>query len=322
MKKQKVYVLIGPPASGKSTYAKKLLKKKNTKIISSDVIRILNGFELNQTAETFKIYYDNFKQYLKEGYNVILDSTNISLKHRHIIFDILETEFEDKFNSGQIEVIAIVVNTSRERCIQQLDARNKTNYFYKIPISAIDKYIAMFQMPLLSEGFSKRILVHKCTLKDKVRLRKNIKRAFKFIHNDKYHKNETYKEHIGIVLLNSNEFYTFMREKYKTNPYIIHKSILLHDYGKFLTSKQSEKDPEKNSYKNHANFGAWDYISHISTKKFINESVVIFIMNYHMYLSSGILSKKAKYYLKSEELYEMLRTFDIADKEPYEIQDN
>ena len=42
----------------------------NTKIISSDVIRILNGFELNQTAETFKIYYDNFKQYL----NIFIDT--------------------------------------------------------------------------------------------------------------------------------------------------------------------------------------------------------------------------------------------------------
>ena len=100
MKKQKVYVLIGPPASGKSTYAKKLLKKKNTKIISSDVIRILNGFELNQTAETFKIYYDNFKQYYFDHILEITKELGIKTKKDKVgnIITPIEMIFGDIFN--------------------------------------------------------------------------------------------------------------------------------------------------------------------------------------------------------------------------------
>lgn len=338
MKCQKIYVMIGPPGSGKSTYARKLAKKRKTKWISSDEIRLLYHYSLSQVKETFTVYYDEMTEYLKKGWNVVLDSTNISLWHRKHIFEILESEFKEAYILGKIKVIAIICNRTKEECITQLEERNKTNYPYKIPVSAIGNYINKFQMPLLSEGFTSRKLLHKPSRKNKKDLARNISLLEQLRHNDSYHGNESYLAHVENVKLHSEQFLLYAASTfgYLYDPHhderLLNKTIYLHDYGKLLTMK-TNPDTGKISYPCHANVGAWDYIARKSTKQFTKESFLIFIMNYHMMLLDERLSNNSVNEevlikrLGSPDLFTLLELFDIADKEMYEhrdeqIQDN
>ena len=81
-----LYVLVGLPGSGKTTLAKDIANINiKAKHISSDAIRAeLFGDENNQENNSlvFEEMKRRTKEYLKEGYNVIYDSTNINHKRR------------------------------------------------------------------------------------------------------------------------------------------------------------------------------------------------------------------------------------------------
>ena len=76
-------MLVGIPASGKTTIAKEYEKNGYT-WHSSDAIRI--EFDLPQTKEgnieTFNILHKRIQEDLKNGKNVIYDATNMSRKRR------------------------------------------------------------------------------------------------------------------------------------------------------------------------------------------------------------------------------------------------
>ena len=73
MKKPKLIVMVGLPGSGKSTYAKELIKKGRADIIlSSDAIREeLTGDESNQTVndKVFKLLYQRMNDYFSPQLN-------------------------------------------------------------------------------------------------------------------------------------------------------------------------------------------------------------------------------------------------------------
>ena len=85
---KKLIVLVGLPASGKSTYVKNI-NHRDSVVISSDAIRE----ELNISSHTkesngivFKEVHDRIFKYLNKNSNVsniIVDSTNLSKKDRN-----------------------------------------------------------------------------------------------------------------------------------------------------------------------------------------------------------------------------------------------
>lgn len=80
----KIIVLQGPPACGKSTWAVKYQKehKEDTVIVSRDNERDARGVYWEATQEDYITACEEFKirEALKRGYNVIIDATNLNSK--------------------------------------------------------------------------------------------------------------------------------------------------------------------------------------------------------------------------------------------------
>ena len=85
--KKKLYITIGLPGSGKSTWSKKIQKKeKNTIIISRDSIRtMLNGgyaFVPEQEEYVLDLSRIAIKKAMQAGFNIIIDETLLKTVHR------------------------------------------------------------------------------------------------------------------------------------------------------------------------------------------------------------------------------------------------
>jgi len=81
----KIIMLIGAPASGKSTYAQKLAAEYNAVILSTDKIRAaLYGKESIQGnwSDIEAILYKDIKNAIKANKNIILDSTHYKKEFR------------------------------------------------------------------------------------------------------------------------------------------------------------------------------------------------------------------------------------------------
>lgn len=79
----KIIVLVGVPASGKSTWAKEYYSehKDNTVIVNRDSIRFGRGEYWMPSQETYidRVEYSSVENALKLKYNVIIDATNLDL---------------------------------------------------------------------------------------------------------------------------------------------------------------------------------------------------------------------------------------------------
>ena len=141
----KLFILVGIPASGKSTYAKEILKDENTIILSSDVLREeLLGDKSCQTNNelVFSTLYKRAKEYLNNGKNVVIDATNINMKDRRRTLS--------NFQGMKIERIAIVFATPFEVCYVRDEQRERT-----VGKNVIDKFVQRFEIPMEYEGFDR-----------------------------------------------------------------------------------------------------------------------------------------------------------------------
>lgn len=126
---QCVVFLVGPPACGKSTFAKFLSKKTNAKIVSNDS----DGY-----AKVPKLA----KKYLSDDFSVIIDNTNASLKARKRI----------SIPDG-VSKIAIIFETPISTCKEINSERDKP-----VPAMAYGRYfgdISRDGFPTRDEGFDK-----------------------------------------------------------------------------------------------------------------------------------------------------------------------
>lgn len=148
MKKACLIMMIGIPASGKSSIAKEIAKEFHFEILSADSIREeLTGFVEDQTKnkEVFEIIYERLRDNLLKGNNVILDNTNINKAYRKMIFDKID----------DIECLKIgYLCTKNEEDLH----RDNLLRAHPVPDHIIDKFIKLFEMPSLVEGFDKIIL--------------------------------------------------------------------------------------------------------------------------------------------------------------------
>ena len=85
MRKMKLIILTGPPASGKSTFAKQYIQEHpDTKIVSRDEIRHRFGeYNHKHEKDVNKIELEETIKYMEEGVEIINDATNLNTKTRH-----------------------------------------------------------------------------------------------------------------------------------------------------------------------------------------------------------------------------------------------
>jgi predicted kinase len=117
---QKVIVCIGIPASGKSTFARELVKNDITfRRINKDDLRLMLGIEdygstsfanLNELTEKILL------QLLKQGHNVIIDCTNINLATRNKLMAVCQ-------DYGNIEYSEKVFPITLEEALQRNSLR-------------------------------------------------------------------------------------------------------------------------------------------------------------------------------------------------------
>ena len=143
-----LYILIGVPGSGKSTYAEELYQKSERGIclVSSDQLRkSLYGDEScqNDPKRVFGIAHRVIKNQLSHGFDVIFDATNIYKRDREKI--IKEILFEVK---REIRFVAIYFDTPIETCIARQELRER-----KVPTKVIEKMARQIDKPTFEEGF-------------------------------------------------------------------------------------------------------------------------------------------------------------------------
>jgi len=124
----KILILKGIPASGKSTFAKQLVKDNpdTWKRVNRDDLRhMLDGYHFSKENEKFvKALRDTIiKQGLTAGKNVVVDDTNISKRHNSRITDLSREHF--KKTGVKVEVETKEFDISLEEAIRRDAKREK-----------------------------------------------------------------------------------------------------------------------------------------------------------------------------------------------------
>jgi predicted kinase len=139
----KLIVLMGIPASGKSTYAEKL-KEEGKIVLSSDELRLeLYGDVDHQdnNGHIFNTLFTRAREQLKLGNDVVIDATNINSKKR---IHLIQQEFKHHDNKE-----AYAFMTPYHNCIQHNNMRDRV-----IPTHAIKRMYMNLQIPTFEEGWS------------------------------------------------------------------------------------------------------------------------------------------------------------------------
>lgn len=135
MNVQNVFILIGYPASGKSTFARQSTTNSNGSII------ILDGDSLKTSQKVVS----ELKKNLDAGRSVIVDACNNSVERRNAI--IVEC------HARGIPVYAFYFQVTMEECMQRAKQREDQGgpHISKIAFYTMRK---KFILPDMSEGFS------------------------------------------------------------------------------------------------------------------------------------------------------------------------
>ncbi|WP_291567090.1 MULTISPECIES: AAA family ATPase [unclassified Clostridium] len=141
----KLIMMIGLPASGKSTYAKEISKKENAVIISSDSMREELYENVNDTEHNTELFIEihkRIKEHLKNDISVVYDATNINYKMRKA--------FLIELNKINCYKECYFMATPYERCLEQNNIRDR-----KVPEHVIKRMYKNIFIPQYYEGFDK-----------------------------------------------------------------------------------------------------------------------------------------------------------------------
>jgi len=139
----KIYVTVGLPASGKSTYCEQYKYNKDWVVLSSDEIRAELGDVNDQSKNelVFKILHQRIKDDLRAGKNVIYDATNLSRKKRvHFL--------NNELKGISCEKICVLFATPYEFCLANNCARDR-----HVPEEVLERMYKSFETPWYTEGF-------------------------------------------------------------------------------------------------------------------------------------------------------------------------
>ena len=136
-----LYLMVGAPASGKSTYAREFSKnhKSRIKIVSRDAIRfsmVKDGSPyFSKEKAVFKEFVKEINEGLDEG-DVIADATHIN--------EVSRMKLINKVDLSKCKVSCIVVNTDESTAIKRNHLRDGRT---RVPDSVISENYARFTHP-------------------------------------------------------------------------------------------------------------------------------------------------------------------------------
>jgi len=141
MSQQKVIVLRGLPASGKSTYAHQLVETLGWKRVNKDDLRAMidnSKWSKENEKEILKIRDSLISRWLLDGYNVVVDDTNFAQSN---IDKIKETvDLINALKDKNIEFEILDFNTPLYECIER-DSKREKPVGKKVIIKMYNQYL-------------------------------------------------------------------------------------------------------------------------------------------------------------------------------------
>ena len=148
-----LYITVGLPGSGKSTYAKEFIKGKEIEYLSSDSLRAVYGKDENDQSVT-SIVFGHIKrkvdEFLKDGKNVMVDATSVNRKER--------SDYINTAKKYGAKVVAIVFKMDRQGLIDRNKKRGEQGGRV-VPTNIIDRMISKYEDPSFNEGIDVMIYV-------------------------------------------------------------------------------------------------------------------------------------------------------------------
>jgi len=148
-----LYITVGLPGSGKSTYAKNFIKDKDVEYLSSDSLRAIYGKSEEDQSVT-SIVFGHIKktvdEFLKDGKNVLVDATSVNREER--------SDYINTAKKYGAKVVAIVFKMDRQGLIERNKKRGEQGGRV-VPDWVIDKMLNKFAEPSYDEGIDVIIYV-------------------------------------------------------------------------------------------------------------------------------------------------------------------
>ena len=141
MSQQKVIVLRGLIASGKSTYAKQLVDTLGWKRVNKDDLRAMidnSKWSKENENEILKTRDSLISRWLLDGYSVVVDDTNFAKSHINTIKEAVDLINTLKDKSIEFEILDF--NTPLYECIER-DAKREKPVGKKVIIKMYNQYL-------------------------------------------------------------------------------------------------------------------------------------------------------------------------------------
>ena len=302
----KLIMMVGLPASGKSTYAQCIADTEDAIIHSSDNLRKELFGDVNEqdkNNELFKELHNRIKSDLKTGKNVIYDACNISYKRRKAFLDELK-----KINCKKI---CCLIATPYEKCLEQDQKRNRI-----VPEHVIKRMYLHFDVPAGFEGWDHVHIVYN----DSNKYQRNISdllNKLSLISQDNPHHTLSIGEHCRVCARNVCKIF---KERMIFDEKLIY-AAWLHDIGKEFTKQFKNykgEDTDIAHYYHHENVSAYNALFYLRNDDFTCFDSILDIcqlIRWHMkpFLIETEKAKNKFINLAGQDFYDKLMILHEAD---------
>lgn len=301
----KLFMMIGIPASGKTSLAEQIAKSEGAEIVSSDNIRKeLYGDENIQgdSNEVFKIVENRIINGLKNNKNMIYDATNINYKRR--------MAFLQKIRKLKVEKVAIMVATPYEQCLIRNSQRER-----QVPEEVIKRMYFNFYVPQYFEGW------------DNIQIKYT--NNYMFFFNDLEDIEQNNPHHKLTVLEHCKKTEEILNKQNGQLSIPINFAGRLHDIGKLKTKTFINSKGEKTDiahFYNHEKVSAYDSLFYVNLRSRIEMMKdeefaleTIKLIQWHMLPWTKMSEKTEQKYKKllSENFWSDLMILHKADEEAH-----